>query len=111
MSKKGPDPVGVVESRWASKIASQTRRRKKATIHCHQQGSPPLYTRSSGIPSPKTRKRASRDDWPLSRETQPKLLSVLLQVALYSVEFVRVGWAKPSVLVDIDNPAILKMYD
>lgn len=46
---------------------------------------------------------------PLSRETQSKLLSVLLQVALDGRELVWVSRTKSPVLIDIDQARVLKM--
>ena len=36
---------------------------------------------------------------------------MLLQVALYGVEFVRAGRAKPCLVIDKDDPRILEMHD
>lgn len=66
---------------------------------------------SSDIFSYNTKKDASRDDWHPYCETEPKLLSMLLQVTLYGMEFVRGGRAKPSVLVDIDEARVLNMQN
>src|SRR5712691_5858026 len=48
---------------------------------------------------------------PLSRETESKLLSMLLQVAFDSRELVRGGWAKSPVFIDINQAGILKMQN
>lgn len=47
----------------------------------------------------------------LSRETEPKLLSMLLQVALYGRELVWVSRTKSSILINIDEARVLKMQD
>ena len=40
-----------------------------------------------------------------------KLLSVLLQVALYGMQLIRSGWTKSSPIIDKDDLRILNMHD
>ena len=44
-----------------------------------------------------------------TRDTPPNLLSVLLQVSLYGMKFVRGGRAKPSILIAIHETRLLKI--
>ncbi len=46
---------------------------------------------------------------PLSRETEPKLVSLLLQVALYRMELIWGSRAKPSLVIDKGELRVLKM--
>ncbi len=47
----------------------------------------------------------------IGRETPLNLLSMLLQVAFYSMEFVGTRQAKPSILIDIHDARLLKMQN
>ncbi len=93
--QESPCPVGWCDSRWASK--SPLRRPSGKGNNPHHQAFLPQKLEKGLVAMTA-----------LSRETEPKLLSMLPQVALDSRELVRVGRTKSPVLIDVDQACVLK---